>query len=181
MTWLLILQVIDLTKINTCEYQKLCTKMFIATSFILSSCWKQFIYQSREEQIDRGIEWKLHNSSSNNKTQTIVTRNNTVISQKYKVEWTAKSVRKKNTSISFLVKKNVTVRLQSSTSQSCIRIYAAAAASSEGKREKNISKSTREFILGEIQFKCRKFRIRKKWKQNFFFQMLEEKKYQPRI
>ena len=93
MTWLLILQVIDLTKINTCEYQKPCTKMFIATSFILSSCWKQFIYQSREEQIDRGIEWKLHNSSSNNKTQTIVTRNNTVISQKYKVEWTAKHKR----------------------------------------------------------------------------------------
>lgn len=93
MTWLLILQVIDLTKINTYEYQKPCTKMFIATSFILSSCWKQFIYQSREEQIDRGIEWKLHNSSSNNKTQTIVTHNNTVISQKYKVEWTAKHKR----------------------------------------------------------------------------------------
>lgn len=93
MTWLLTLQVTDLTKINTYEYQKPCTKMFTVTSFILSSCWKQFIYQSREEQIDRGIKWKLHNSSSNHKTQTIVTCNNTVISQKYNVEQKAKHKR----------------------------------------------------------------------------------------
>lgn len=94
MTWLLILQVIDLTKINTCEYQKPCTKLFIATSFTLSSCWKQFICQSREEQIDRGIKWILHSSSSNsNKTQTIVTHSNTVTSQKYNEEWKAKHQR----------------------------------------------------------------------------------------
>ena len=94
MTWLLILQVIDLTKINTYEYQKPCTKLFIATSFILSSCWKQFICQSREEQIDRGIKWMLHNSSSNNnKTQTIGTHSNTVTSQKCNEEWKAKHQR----------------------------------------------------------------------------------------
>lgn len=92
MTWLLILQVTDLTKINTyvpeTMYQTVDSNI-IHTIFMLKT-----IYMSIKRTIDRGIKWMLHNSSSNNnKTQTIVTHSNTVTFQKCNEEWKAKHQR----------------------------------------------------------------------------------------